>query len=87
MASPSKRALSDNDTVTGHLHAVSPLKTSKKNRKYFEVTLQTGREDFNRVICFPPEKRTEFVQAADNGLGVKLVGTRKTISIGFTFFL
>ena len=72
--------MSDNETVTGHLHAVSPMKMSKKHHKYFEATVQTGREEFNRVVCFSPEKRPEFVQAADNGLAVKLVGTRKTIS-------
>ncbi|KAK0133708.1 hypothetical protein N1851_030768 [Merluccius polli] len=54
--------------------------TSRQSRRYFEATLQTGREAFNRVVCFSPEKRDEFVHAADNGQSVKLVGTRKSIS-------
>ena len=70
----------DDETVVGHLHTVSPMKTSRQSRRYFEATLQTGREDFNRVVCFSPEKRDEFVYAADNGQAVKLVGTRKSIS-------
>ncbi|CAL8297828.1 unnamed protein product [Merluccius merluccius] len=56
------------------------MKTSRQSRRYFEATLQTGREAFNRVVCFSPEKRDEFVHAADNGQAVKLVGTRKSIS-------
>ncbi|KAK0137099.1 hypothetical protein N1851_026710 [Merluccius polli] len=70
----------DDETVVGHLHTVSPMKTSRQSRRYFEATLQTGREDFNLVVCFSPEKRDEFVHAADNGQAVKLVGTRKSIS-------
>ncbi|KAK0152417.1 hypothetical protein N1851_006068 [Merluccius polli] len=70
----------DDEVVVGHLHTVSPMKTSRQSRRYFEATLQTGREAFNRVVCFSPEKRDEFVHAADNGQSVKLVGTRKSIS-------
>ncbi|CAL8241570.1 unnamed protein product [Merluccius merluccius] len=49
------------------------MKTLRQSRRYFEATLQTGREAFNRVVCFSPEKRDEFVHAADNGQSVKLV--------------
>ncbi|CAL8300362.1 unnamed protein product [Merluccius merluccius] len=66
MASPAKKVKSEEETVVGHLHAVSPIKTLQKNVRYFEATLQTGREQFNRVVCFAAEKRTEFLQAADN---------------------
>ncbi|KAK0152418.1 hypothetical protein N1851_006069 [Merluccius polli] len=70
----------EDEVVVGHLHTVSPMKTSRQSRRYFEATLQTGREAFNRVVCFSPEKRDEFVHAADNGQSMKLVGTRKSIS-------
>ncbi|CAL8271034.1 unnamed protein product [Merluccius merluccius] len=42
--------------------------------------LQTGREEYNRVVCFASEKRTQFLQAAENSQAVKLVGTRKGVS-------
>ncbi|CAL8292273.1 unnamed protein product [Arctogadus glacialis] len=81
MASPSKLPRSDGETVVSHLHCVSPIKMSRNSRRYFEATLQTGREDFNRVVCFSPEKRDQFVQAADNRQAVKLVATRKSIRL------
>ena len=90
MATPTKQQMTDCETVVGHLHAVSPLKTSPKtNNRYFEATLQTGREEFNRVVCFAPEKRNQFVHAADHSQAVKLVNVRKGISkywFGFSAF-
>ncbi|CAL8236106.1 unnamed protein product [Arctogadus glacialis] len=79
MASPSEVPRSDGETVVGYLHSVSPMKMSKNSRRYFEPTLQTGREVYNRVVCFSPEKRNQFVHAADNRQAVKLVATRKSI--------
>ena len=90
MASPSKVPRSDGETVVGHLHCVSPMKMSKNSRRYFEATLQTRREEFNRVVCFSPEKRYQFIHAADNRQAVKLVATRKSISkfsVGFPVFV
>ena len=80
MASPAKIAKNEGETVVGHLHSVSPVKTSKKNSRYFEATLQTGRQEFNRVLCFATEKRNAFVQAAQHSPAVKLTGARKTVS-------
>ena len=80
MASPSKIPRSDSETVVGYLHSVSPMKMSKNSRRYFEATLQTGREAYNRVVCFSPEKRDQFVHAAENRQAVKLFATRKSIS-------
>ena len=80
MTSPAKIAKNEGETVVGHLHSVSPVKTSKKNSRYFEATLQTGRQEFNRVLCFSTEKRNAFVQAAQHSPAVKLTGARKTVS-------
>ncbi|KAK0151769.1 hypothetical protein N1851_006870 [Merluccius polli] len=80
MAIPSKKAKTGDETVVGHLHSVSPIKTSRQNARYFEAMLQTGREEYNRVVCFASEKRTQFLQAAENSQAVKLVGTRKGVS-------
>ena len=77
-------------SVVGYLHSVSPMKMSKNSRRYFEATLQTGREAYNRVVCFSPEKRDQFVHAAENWQAVKLVATRKSISkfcVGFPVFV
>ena len=86
MASPSKQAKIDDETVVGYLHSVSPVMTSRQNAHYLEATLQTGREEYNRVVCFAPEKRTQFVQASESSQAVKLVGTRKGVSKYWFFF-
>ncbi|XP_041939977.1 uncharacterized protein LOC121700822 [Alosa sapidissima] len=82
MASPAKKTKVEEETVVGHVHAVSPVKTSRQNVRYFEATLQTGREEFNRVVCFALEKRSEFIQASDNSQAVRLSRARKSISFG-----
>lgn len=84
MASPSKRARTpseeESETLKGYLHNVSPVKLSKSNKRYFDASLQTGREEYRRVVCFAPEKRGACSQASGNKQAVKLVDCRKLIS-------
>lgn len=80
MASPAKRPHSDAEPVVGYLHTVSPVKTSRKNVRYFDATIQTGQEEYRRVVCFSPDKRASFVQATDNKQPVKVVAAQKSIS-------
>lgn len=81
-SSPCKCPCSESEPVAGYLHAVSPVKVSRNNR-YFDATLQTGREEFRHVVCFSLKKRAVFVQASDNQQAVKLVDCRKDISKSF----
>jgi len=83
MASPAKRARSsdaESEVVSGYLHNVSPVKVSRRNTRYFEASVQTGREEYRRVVCFSPEKRAACVQASENKQAVKLIECRKAIS-------
>ncbi|XP_041957558.1 uncharacterized protein LOC121715727 [Alosa sapidissima] len=82
MSSPAKQVKREGETVVGYLHALSPVKTSRQSVRYFECTIQTGHEEFNRVVCFSMEKRNDFVVAVDNKQAVKLVDTRKSVSYG-----
>ncbi|XP_062386831.1 uncharacterized protein LOC134075278 [Sardina pilchardus] len=82
MANKMKKPQTEEENVVGHIHSVSPIKTSDQNVQYFEAILQTGREDFNRVVVFASKKRNEFVQAADNRQAVRLVRVRKSFSFG-----
>ena len=80
MSSPAKQPRKENDSMVGYLHCVSPVKTSRRNVRYFEATLQTGREEYHRVVAFSVEKRMPFTQASQNNSAVKLANVRKSIS-------
>ncbi|KAG7467869.1 hypothetical protein MATL_G00136760 [Megalops atlanticus] len=80
MASPAKQPRTESETVVGYLHSVSPLKNSKKNVRYFNATLQSGREEYRRVVVFAVDKRPAFTQASVAKRAVKLTNVRKTVS-------
>ncbi|XP_046906057.1 uncharacterized protein LOC124487777 [Hypomesus transpacificus] len=80
MASPSKQPRKDDDSIVGYLHCVSPVKTSRRNLRYFEATLQTGREEYHRVVAFSVDKRIPFTQASQNNSPVKLANVRRGLS-------
>ncbi|KAG9330442.1 hypothetical protein JZ751_024446 [Albula glossodonta] len=80
MASPAKQAKAESDTIVGYLHSVSPVKTSRWNVRYFEANLQTGREEYHRLVAFAVGKRTAFVQTSQNDRAVKLANLKKSVS-------
>ncbi|XP_076158552.1 uncharacterized protein LOC143141706 [Alosa pseudoharengus] len=80
MASPAKRARSELETAVGYVHSVSPIKMSKRNVRYFEATLQTGREEYHRLVAFSADKRQAFAQSSLAKRSVKLANVRKTVS-------
>jgi len=46
MASPMKKARTeDEEFMVGFIHGLSPIKISKKNTRYCDGTLQTGRQE------------------------------------------
>ncbi|CAL8247380.1 unnamed protein product [Merluccius merluccius] len=81
MAGAAKRTkVEDEESVAGYLHSLSPLEVSKKNARYFDATLQSGREEYHRVVVFSTEKRQIFEQAAIAKKPVKLTRVKRTIS-------
>lgn len=81
MASPAKRSKTeDNDCVVGYIHRLSPLKTSKRNTRYFEAMLQSGREEYQKVVVFSPRKRRLFEQAEFTKTSVKLTNVKRSMS-------
>lgn len=74
-ASPAKR-----DTVVGYLHDVSAVKQSRQNVRYFEATLQTGREKYHRLVVFAVDKRTALAQASQSNCVVKLSNVKRSVS-------
>ena len=53
---------SDESTVTGYVHLISPVQTSHKNTgiKYFDMALQTSQNESVRLVCYSPEKKHDF---------------------------
>lgn len=65
MVSPEKRVkLQDSDdSISGYLHNVTAVKTSKNRIKYFNAVLQVSRKEYRHVVVFAADKRTSFHQA------------------------
>ncbi|TKS65832.1 hypothetical protein D9C73_028361 [Collichthys lucidus] len=81
MANPSKKLkIEEDNSVSGYLHTISPVKVSKKNTRYFNATIQNGREEYHRVVVFTPEKRDQFEQAASANRPVTLRKVKRSIS-------
>ncbi|KAK0136493.1 hypothetical protein N1851_027391 [Merluccius polli] len=72
MASSMKKARTEDESMVGFIHGLSPVKISKKNSRYFDATLQTGRQEYHRLVVFGPEKHKVFEQAAIAKTPVKL---------------
>ena len=69
---------SDESTVTGYVHLISPVQTSHKNTgiKYFNMALQTSQNESVRLVCYSPEKRTILQQSQEKQLPVKITSAR-----------
>ncbi|KAG5276396.1 hypothetical protein AALO_G00131460 [Alosa alosa] len=80
MASPAKQTKFELESAVGYLHCLSPIKTSKKNGKYFDCLLQTGCEEYHRLVAFSTGKRPAFVQSSLEKQAVKLTNVRRTVS-------
>ena len=63
MASTPKKTRLETNSVTGFLQSISPLKTSKNNRKYFNAILQT-KTGYEPVVSFKPEAHRTFEEMA-----------------------
>ncbi|XDV52420.1 hypothetical protein PO909_021149 [Leuciscus waleckii] len=74
-----KTDISENDPIVGYFHGVSPIKTSRKNTRYFNATVQTARQEYHQAVFFTPEKYNSIVTAQKNKTPVKLNNARKTI--------
>lgn len=46
--------------IAGYIHGVTPLKTSKKNNRYFNAIIQTNREEFHSVVVYHSGKHEQF---------------------------
>lgn len=74
-----KTDVSENDPIVGYFHGVSPIKTSRKNTRYFNATVQTARQECHQAVFFTPEKYNSIVTAQKNKTPVKLNNARKKI--------
>jgi len=65
---------SDESTLTGYVHLISPVQTSHKNTgiKYFDMALQTFQNESVQLVCYSPEKRTMLQQSQEKQLPVKI---------------
>ena len=65
-------ASDSNNTITGYVLSVSPMKSARKNnRPYFNLDLETENEVIN-VFCFSPSKRQLFVESANDHTGCEI---------------
>lgn len=74
-------------TVTGYFHCVSPVKTSKKNNRYFNAILQTDRHDYQNTVVFTPDKHEQLKLAERNKTPIKIHNARKKLSTQLHFSL
>ena len=58
-----KRQKLEEEEVSGYIHAVSPIKTSARNTKYFDAKLQVESDVYQKMMCFDPSKHSDFVEA------------------------
>ncbi len=70
----------EDDSISGYLHNVSPIKTSRKNNRYFNATLQVSRDEYHNTVVFATEKHDTLNTAATNKTPIKMKNARKTIS-------
>ena len=65
---------SDESTLTGYVHLISPVQTSHRNTgvKYFNMALETSQNESVQLVCYSPEKRTMLQQSQEKQLPVKI---------------
>lgn len=74
-----KKCKEDPDNViTVYINKVSPNEDLRKNSQYFNMTLQTCRNEYHEGVVRSPEKNS-FSQAATNKTCIKLRGEKKVL--------
>ena len=51
---------------------MSPIKTSKRNKPYFNVNVETSNNNVYRAVCFSPSKRKIFDEAEQSHYGLSI---------------
>lgn len=69
-------------TVSGYITGLSPIKTLKNKRKYFDFPFH-AEEDVRRAVCFSPEKRELLKTIQENSSGCVI----KKLSFPMKIFL
>jgi hypothetical protein len=65
MSAPKKLKTEEEKTcVSGFIHNISPIRTSRTNAKYFNAIVQTQRNEHNRVACFDIGKHSLLLEAS-----------------------
>ena len=69
---------SDESTLTGYVHLISPVQTSHRNTgvKYFNMALETSQNESVQLVCYSPEKRTMLQQSQEKQLPVKITSAQ-----------
>ncbi|XP_033726298.1 uncharacterized protein LOC117315965 [Pecten maximus] len=78
-----KRKYNDEDgqnSCTGYIHDVSPIKRSKANNPYFEGTIQTADRQYQRLVCFDTNKHGTLQAAATSKTPLKLSSIKQSPS-------
>ncbi|XP_067278206.1 uncharacterized protein [Pseudorasbora parva] len=71
----------DDNSISGYLHSISPIKISRANNRYFNAILQVSRNEYHDTVVFAMDKHDTFSTAAKNKTPVKLKNAKKSISI------
>ena len=63
-------------SVQGFVCNLSPMKTSRKNKPYFNMDIETENKQLQPIVCFSPSKRKLFVDAVANNTGCSITNAR-----------
>ncbi|KAK3736981.1 hypothetical protein QZH41_015629 [Actinostola sp. cb2023] len=70
------------ESLDGYVHLISPIKTSQnKNAKYFDMKLQTSKDQTVRMVCYSPEKRQNLHSNQLNKTPVTITQLKKNARI------
>ena len=64
--------------VSGYIHKVSPVKTSKRQNRYFNAIIQTAEDEFHDIVCFNADRRNQLKSLEDTKAAVKISNITKT---------
>ncbi|XP_056613837.1 uncharacterized protein LOC130429354 [Triplophysa dalaica] len=65
--------------ISGYIHDVSPVKTSKRNNKYFNAVCQNGRDEYHDIVVFTADKHGTFTSAAGNKTAIKMNNVKREL--------
>lgn len=68
------------EDVVGFVQSVENIKVSQRGSRYFQAVLQTGHDEFHRLVCFAADKRAQLLQSAACKQAVKLGAVQKGVS-------